>query len=129
MDVADEFGVVYMVQDNFFWLTDPKPCEPKDLPKFDASHELDMKRKRQAEREQRQVLSLAACPKLFFKPCIHAAWFWSSPTMLCIVPGCPCHPASHIAAAGTRVEYGDLILLPSVRYGRIGAGSVYHEMW
>jgi hypothetical protein len=42
------------VQDNFFWLTDPKPCEPKDLPKFDASHELDMKRKRQAEREQRQ---------------------------------------------------------------------------
>ncbi|KAK9904109.1 hypothetical protein WJX75_004762 [Coccomyxa subellipsoidea] len=41
-------------RDNFFWLTDPKPCEPKDLPKFDASHELDMKRKRQAEREQRQ---------------------------------------------------------------------------
>lgn len=44
-----------MVQDNFFWLTDPKPCEPKDLPKFDSSHELDMKRKRQADKERQQV--------------------------------------------------------------------------
>ncbi len=31
------------------------PCEPSALPKYDASHELDMKKKRHAEREQRQA--------------------------------------------------------------------------
>lgn len=50
------------MQDNFFWLTDPKPCEPKDLPKFDASHELDMKRKRQADKERHQVPPAAPPP-------------------------------------------------------------------
>lgn len=31
---------------------DPKPLEEEDMPKFEASHELEMKRKRHAERNR-----------------------------------------------------------------------------
>jgi hypothetical protein len=41
----------------------PLPCEPKDLPKYEKSHELDMKRKRHAERESRQQV---LCCSSFF---------------------------------------------------------------
>ena len=59
---------MFWAQDNFFWHTEPKPCEPRDLPKFDPSHELDMKRKRQADREMRQqVLPPSAPPCLSLK--------------------------------------------------------------
>lgn len=43
-----------VVQDDFFWSTMPLPLEEADMPKFEASHELDMKRKRHADRGQRQ---------------------------------------------------------------------------
>jgi len=42
-------------QDPYLWKLPPMPCEPSALPKYDASHELDMKKKRHAEREQRQA--------------------------------------------------------------------------
>lgn len=51
-------------QDDFFWHMPPQKCELGKLPKFDASHELDMKRKRQAERGQHKQVSgpPAHCP-------------------------------------------------------------------
>ncbi|CAL8470770.1 g10312 [Coccomyxa elongata] len=54
LDPTKRISAEEAFRDNFFWLTDPKPCEPKDLPKFDSSHELDMKRKRQADKERHQ---------------------------------------------------------------------------
>ena len=36
-------------QDDFFWKDRPQPCEPSQMPTFDASHELNMKRKRDQE--------------------------------------------------------------------------------
>lgn len=42
-------------QDPYLWKLAPMPCDPAALPKYDASHELDMKKKRHAEREQRQA--------------------------------------------------------------------------
>ncbi len=43
-----------MLQDDFFWSIHPMPLEEADMPRFEASHELDMKRKRHADRGQRQ---------------------------------------------------------------------------
>ncbi len=37
-------------QDEFFWHLEPLPCKPERLPTFDASHEMDMKRKRDGDR-------------------------------------------------------------------------------
>ena len=44
-------------QRDFFWNTHPQPTPEDKMPKREASHELDMKRKRQAERGQRQDVS------------------------------------------------------------------------
>lgn len=46
-------------QRDFFWNTHPQPTPEDKMPKREASHELDMKRKRQAERGQRQDVSLS----------------------------------------------------------------------
>ncbi len=46
------------LQDDFFWHLLPKRCELGKMPKFEASHELDMKRKRQAERGQHKQVWL-----------------------------------------------------------------------
>ena len=46
------------VQDDFFWSIMPLPFEETEMPTFDASHELDMKRKRHADRGQRQEVRL-----------------------------------------------------------------------
>ena len=67
-------------QNDFFWAMEPRPCDPKDLPKYEKSHELDMKRKRADNREggHRQVITvcLASSPALsrefqcaFFQGC------------------------------------------------------------
>ncbi len=47
------------VQDDFFWSIMPLPFEETEMPTFDASHELDMKRKRHADRGQRQEVRLS----------------------------------------------------------------------
>ena len=60
-------------QRDFFWNTHPQPTPEDKMPKREASHELDMKRKRQAERGQRQDVSP-----------LSAAAFCSA------VPGCAC---------------------------------------
>ena len=44
-------------QHDFFWSLHPQPTPEDKMPKREASHELDMKRKRQAERSQRQDVS------------------------------------------------------------------------
>ena len=47
LDPAARITAIEASNHTFFW-TDPKPAEPGDLPQYDASHELDMKRRRQA---------------------------------------------------------------------------------
>ncbi len=42
------------MQDDFFWSIMPLPYEESEMPPYEASHELDMKRKRHADRGQRQ---------------------------------------------------------------------------
>ncbi|CAK7340348.1 unnamed protein product [Dovyalis caffra] len=37
----------------YFW-TDPLPCDPKSLPKYDASHEFQTKKKRQQQRQHEE---------------------------------------------------------------------------
>ena len=59
-----------MVQDDFFWSINPLPLEEADMPKFEASHELDMKRKRHADRGQRQEVR-AFRPEIRTVGCIH----------------------------------------------------------
>lgn len=44
-----------LAQDAYFWELPPKPCKESELPTYDASHELDMKKRRHAEKEQRHA--------------------------------------------------------------------------
>ncbi|XP_075474287.1 cyclin-dependent kinase C-1-like isoform X3 [Primulina tabacum] len=38
----------------YFW-TDPLPCDPKSLPKYDSSHEFQTKKKRQQQRQNEEI--------------------------------------------------------------------------
>jgi len=49
LDPARRISALDAFKDDFF-VTDPQPSDPGDLPKFAASHELDMKRQRAAAR-------------------------------------------------------------------------------
>ncbi|KAK9842364.1 hypothetical protein WJX81_008632 [Elliptochloris bilobata] len=51
ISAIDAFG------DDYFWKLPPSACDPSALPTYDASHELDMKKRRHAEREQRHAQS------------------------------------------------------------------------
>ena len=51
-------------QHDFFWSMLPQPTPEDKMPKREASHELDMKRKRQAERGQRQDVSPLSASRL-----------------------------------------------------------------
>ncbi len=55
-----------LLQHDFFWSMDPKPLEEEDMPKFEASHELEMKRKRHAERNRgrQEVNPFPSSPQL-----------------------------------------------------------------
>ncbi|CAL5220168.1 g2134 [Coccomyxa viridis] len=54
LDPKKRISAMEAFKDDFFWSIMPLPFEETEMPTFDASHELDMKRKRHADRGQRQ---------------------------------------------------------------------------
>ncbi|XP_075510372.1 cyclin-dependent kinase C-1-like isoform X1 [Primulina tabacum] len=54
LDPAKRISAKDALDAEYFW-TDPLPCDPKSLPKYDSSHEFQTKKKRQQQRQNEEV--------------------------------------------------------------------------
>ncbi|AQK63234.1 hypothetical protein ZEAMMB73_Zm00001d013371 [Zea mays] len=64
LDPSQRISAKDALDAEYFW-TDPLPCDPKSLPKYEASHEFQTKKKRQ---QQRQAEEAAKRQKLNHPP-------------------------------------------------------------
>ncbi|CAN1249649.1 Cyclin-dependent kinase C-2 [Linum perenne] len=53
LDPAQRISAKDALDAEYFW-TDPLPCDPKSLPKYEASHEFQTKKKRQQQRQHEE---------------------------------------------------------------------------
>ncbi|KAG8373372.1 hypothetical protein BUALT_Bualt11G0017400 [Buddleja alternifolia] len=54
LDPAQRISAKDALDAEYFW-TDPLPCDPKSLPKYEASHEFQTKKKRQQQRQNEEM--------------------------------------------------------------------------
>ncbi|KAL8161063.1 hypothetical protein V2J09_012552, partial [Rumex salicifolius] len=54
LDPAQRIAAKDALDAEYFWI-DPLPCDPKSLPKYEASHEFQTKKKRQQQRQQEEA--------------------------------------------------------------------------
>ncbi|KAM7528254.1 hypothetical protein LguiB_031664 [Lonicera macranthoides] len=54
LDPSQRISAKDALDAEYFW-TDPLPCDPKSLPKYEASHEFQTKKKRQQQRQQEET--------------------------------------------------------------------------
>ncbi|KAL6583105.1 Cyclin-dependent kinase C-1 [Orobanche minor] len=54
LDPAQRISAKDALDAEYFW-TDPLPCDPKSLPKYEASHEFQTKKKRQQQRQNEEI--------------------------------------------------------------------------
>ncbi|KAK7276616.1 hypothetical protein RIF29_17759 [Crotalaria pallida] len=54
LDPAQRITAKDALDAEYFW-TDPLPCDPKSLPKYEASHEFQTKKKRQQQRQNEEM--------------------------------------------------------------------------
>ncbi|CAJ1971202.1 unnamed protein product [Sphenostylis stenocarpa] len=54
LDPAQRITAKDALDAEYFW-TDPLPCDPKSLPKYESSHEFQTKKKRQKQRENEEM--------------------------------------------------------------------------
>ncbi|KAK1278331.1 Cyclin-dependent kinase C-2 [Acorus gramineus] len=54
LDPSQRISAKDALDAEYFW-TDPLPCDPKSLPKYESSHEFQMRKKRQQQRQQEEI--------------------------------------------------------------------------
>ncbi|GFQ03770.1 cyclin-dependent kinase c-1 [Phtheirospermum japonicum] len=54
LDPSQRISAKDALDAEYFW-TDPLPCDPKSLPKYEASHEFQTKKKRQQQRQNEEI--------------------------------------------------------------------------
>nr|CAD1826347.1 unnamed protein product [Ananas comosus var. bracteatus] len=54
LDPSQRISAKDALDAEYFW-TDPLPCDPKSLPKYESSHEFQTKKKRQQQRQQEET--------------------------------------------------------------------------
>lgn len=55
LDPSQRISAKDALDAEYFW-TDPLPCDPKSLPKYESSHEFQTKKKRQQQRQQEETV-------------------------------------------------------------------------
>ncbi|CAI9109462.1 OLC1v1009284C1 [Oldenlandia corymbosa var. corymbosa] len=61
LDPSQRIGAKDALDAEYFW-TDPLPCDPKSLPKYESSHEFQTKKRRQQQRQNEEMAKRQKLP-------------------------------------------------------------------